>query len=75
MAKLSSIYSVYMVLQYHIKILISCIELEETPDTVCQQLGVCTSTCSVFPPPVIPFEKRMAKKEVQALIKPFPKDW
>ena len=32
--------------------------MQETPDYVCQQLGVCTSTCHLFPAPLVPPAKR-----------------
>jgi len=57
------------------QMIINLLELEETPDFVCQQIGVCTGTCSLFPPPLIEVREKSSKMDWKSQIKPFPEDW
>lgn len=57
------------------QVIINLLELEETPDTVCQQIGVCTGTCMLFPPPLSEVREKSSKIDWKSQIKPFPADW
>merc|ERR1712130_477144 len=58
--------------------IINLLELQETPDLVCQTLGVCTlPQCTLFPPPIRSKEtlEKRAEEEWRTLVKPTPEDW
>lgn len=56
--------------------IINAIELEQTPDYVCQQIGICTDgICNLFPPPTSEQKAKAEGVNFLQMVKPINEAW